>query len=525
MTYSRAPLPLFSFVDREGATAEDSLLMSPRALFTSMKRGLASHPLRGRSGPPGLELVVAVAVILALIPPFLTAHQWIAPEGLPGGGSPVGYAGVPIQLTKPLCGGPVALSISATPINGSAPLPVYFNSTTSGGCPPYNIHWEFGDGAEGSGTTANHTYFSAGVFHAWARASDTLHTNASAQTTVTVTGGSGGLQVRVQVLPSQGQAPLGVTCWANVTGENESGTPHIHWSFGDGGNGTGSPVQHVYLYVGNYTASATVWRDDGSPLTGSAKVVVTPSSIRPPPSLSLLATPSQVTAPSNVTIVARSNGPGGPYNLMLCFGDGSNCGVGPAGWDGSHAVVFVHTYLSAGAFTIDGSLNAANGSFLVRASTSVQVVAGPPLSLDGWLSPSKGVAPFISTFVVVVLGGTPPYSVQWNFGDGTYGSSIPGDSLSHTYVAAGVYPVRVVVHDASNTSAQFTPGTVSVSRVGTTGVSNPVIANSSVYLLAFLLLAAVGVGVIIGRWSVRRASVRRLRQEGEDLVREMERQR
>jgi PKD repeat protein len=55
---------------------------------------------------------------------------------------------------------------SATPEVGSAPLTVAFQANATGGTPPYNYSWAFGDGGMAFGDAPSHTYVSPGNFTA-----------------------------------------------------------------------------------------------------------------------------------------------------------------------------------------------------------------------------------------------------------------------------------------------------------------------------------------------------------------------
>src|SRR5207244_13306405 len=65
------------------------------------------------------------------------------------------------------------------------------------------------------------------------------------------------------------------------------------------------------------------------------------------------------------------------------------------------------------------------------------------------------------TFTSSETGGVPPYSLGWNFGDGTTGV---GGSAGHTYTSPGTYTVVFTVKDsASPQNTQTTSQSITVS--------------------------------------------------------------
>ena len=69
-----------------------------------------------------------------------------------------------------------------------------------------------------------------------------------------------------------------------------------------------------------------------------------------------------------------------------------------------------------------------------------------PLTMKLTGTPRSGDAPLSVTFNAVTKGGTQPYIVNYNFGDGT---SYEGKALIHTFQQAGHYNVTVTATDAS----------------------------------------------------------------------------
>jgi hypothetical protein len=86
------------------------------------------------------------------------------------------------------------------------------------------------------------------------------------------------------------------------------------------------------------------------------------------------------------------------------------------------------------------------------ASASMQVVvrATNSLVVDPKATPPAGLVPFTTVLASGARGGTPPYTVTWDFGDGQAGA---GDAIGHVYTFADTFTATVRVRDASGDSA------------------------------------------------------------------------
>jgi hypothetical protein len=80
----------------------------------------------------------------------------------------------------------------------------------------------------------------------------------------------------------------------------------------------------------------------------------------------------------------------------------------------------------------------------VTLETPTTPVANAPLAIKVSATPRSGMSPLSVTFDAVVTGGTGPYLVNYNFGDGT---SSEGQQLIHQFVNAGTFNVTVSATD------------------------------------------------------------------------------
>ena len=81
----------------------------------------------------------------------------------------------------------LAVTASATPTSGTAPLAVAFTGSATTGTPPYTFNWAFGDGATSTQQNPSHTYASVGTYTVSLMAQDTGgRTGYAAPLTITV---------------------------------------------------------------------------------------------------------------------------------------------------------------------------------------------------------------------------------------------------------------------------------------------------------------------------------------------------
>lgn len=295
--------------------------------------------------------------------------------------------------------------------------PVDFVVTTTGGTPPYQGLWSFGDGAISTDPNASHNYTSAGTYSASWTATDSVGGVAQDRSTVTV---DPLLAVTTSVSRQVADVGMGFAFSTSVTGGTDPDT--VNWSFGDGSSTDAADTSHAYAEPGTYLASVVVHDLSGSSTTSRILLRVNPDL-----NGTAAATGNQTTVDSTVGFVGAVVGGTAPYTYWWQFGDGD--------WGTGAAVS--HAYLYPGVFPAALTINDSVGaSMFYPMSITVQSVSNS----SGPISTSPGTG----------TGGAPPGGTHPTpVGNGSLGlptdiqhvggsmSSIPvGDAVIYAGVAA-----------------------------------------------------------------------------------------
>ncbi|WP_374088454.1 PKD domain-containing protein [Methylomicrobium lacus] len=142
----------------------------------------------------------------------------------------------------------------------------------------------------------------------------------------------------------------------------------------------------------------------------------------------------------------------GPYKVKFEWGDGSAAEEVQLG-AGVTAKSVGHQYLNAGSFSQKVTVIDANGTQKSSTAETIQVTAP---ALDAALSVSANAVvkgEQITAKAETITGGTSPYTVTFNWGDGsqseqeTLAAGVVAKSANHVYAVAGQYSLTITVAD------------------------------------------------------------------------------
>ncbi|RMG17040.1 MAG: PKD domain-containing protein [Deltaproteobacteria bacterium] len=224
-----------------------------------------------------------------------------------------------------------------------------------------------------------------------------------------------------------GEAPLTVAFEAEALG----GDPPVifRWRFGDGEESTERAVTHTYLQPGTYTVVLRATDADGDWDEDTLTVQVQPG----PLAARIDGTPLSGKAPLEVQFSSSVSGGVPPYVLAWDFGDGASSNLGAP----------VHTYATGGQYTVTFTVEDAEGT---QATEQLRVTVAdnetPAATVSA--SPTSGIAPLTVAFQGGAVGGNPPITYAWDFGDGKTSTT---QNPSHTYQMPGTYTAALTVSD------------------------------------------------------------------------------
>jgi len=283
------------------------------------------------------------------------------------------------------------------------------------------------------------------------------------------------------ILPgSAGYTNVSLVFIQTLTQLFDSHNPRINWVWWPAGTWTDTPC------AGTYGALQPANCPGGAGYSGGVGwanllnyVPVNGTTPRFPLSASFRFTPASANTLTKINFNGNVTGGIAPYRFFWIFGDGGT----------SSASSLSHTYGSPGQYVITLTvMDVLNRT--VTTSKILTVAAIAPLSGRFSFSPLTPSAETTVSFSAIGSGGVPPYSFNWDFGDGT---TTEGARPTHSYTNPGNYTVDLITSDSSEQTV-FTPQVVDVHvRPPTNRSANEGICLPCLFaLLPVLFLLGIG---------------------------------
>jgi PKD repeat protein len=298
-----------------------------------------------------------------------------------------------------------------------------FSANATGGVGAYTWLWDFGDGNNSTQTSPIYAYGSAGNRTVTVTVKDGLNNTQNCSFNISV---NEALNVSgCMADPNPTKVDYNTTFSANASGG--VGTYTWLWDFGDGNNSTAASPIYAYATAGNRTVTVTV-TDQVTSKDCSFNITVNP----PLDVTGCMADPNPTRVDYNTTFSATVTGGIGSYTYDWDFGDGNS----------SAEVSPIYAYASTDTYNV--TLTVTDERANVE-GCSFNLTVNPPLDVTGCMAdPNPTRVDYNTTFSVNITGGLPPYSYDWDFGDGNNSAEA---SPVYAYAAVGSYNVTINVTD------------------------------------------------------------------------------
>jgi len=256
---------------------------------------------------------------------------------------------------------PPVAGFSAVPTSGHRPLVVEFTDESTGEITSWS--WDFGDGGTSTLQNPSHTYETAGYFTVSLTVSGPGGSDTETKTnyiSVTELAPVAGFSAS----PRSGGTPLEV----QFTDESTGTVTSWSWDFGDGGTSTQQNPSHTYNSTGYFTVTLTVSGPGGSDTETKAGYI---HATEAAPVADFTASPGSGSLPLTVRFTDQSSG--AVTSWSWTFGDGAT----------STARSPLHTYISAGSFTVSLTVAGPGGSDVETKTNYIRVWAKEDVDQDG----------------------------------------------------------------------------------------------------------------------------------------------
>jgi PKD domain-containing protein len=162
---------------------------------------------------------------------------------------------------------PPTMRLQVGPNPTDVGLPVEFQAVVNGGTDPISGQWTIRYREQRAGLFANSTFSAPGSYPASFTAVDATGFVVTASVTIVVRSA-----LSISAGPSQSATDAGLPVSFAVTALGGTGFLSYDWSFGDGENGSGPSVGHVYTAAGIY--EPVVWVNDSAGAAATQRLAV-----------------------------------------------------------------------------------------------------------------------------------------------------------------------------------------------------------------------------------------------------------
>jgi len=340
---------------------------------------------------------------------------------------------------------PVEANFTANVTNGTAPLTVQFNDTSTG--TPEEWQWDFGDGNTSAEQDPVHVYAGPGNYTVTLEAINEFDNDTEVKEDyIMVEGVAEPLFANFTTNVTSGTAPLAV----QFNDTSEGSPTSSMWDFGDGNTSAERDPVHVYVEPGNYTVSLEVTNETATDTITREDYITVEATAE--------------TLSANFT----SNVTSGAAPLAVQFNDTST--GEPEAWewdfgDGNTSTEQNPTYVyEPGTYTVNLTVsNEAEQDTETQTNLiTVEESGAPGVSPEAGFTANQttGTAPLGVAFTDTSTGE--PETWQWDFGDGNTSTE---QNPMHAYLGPGTYTVNLTVSNPAGQDTESQPDLITVEEL------------------------------------------------------------
>ncbi|MDB5206583.1 MAG: hypothetical protein JWR72_1658 [Flavisolibacter sp.] len=342
---------------------------------------------------------------------------------------------------------PEAVKVGTRPVVNFSAVPnpvcafqnVSFTNLTTGGGTEYL--WLFGDGGTSTAQSPLHQYSDTGLF--------------SVMLYVKNNGCKDSLKIDslVRVKPPIAKFIEQNNCSDKLRftfTDRSLGATTWFWEFGDGNTSTQQSPVHVFPSYGTYTVKLTVTND-----TCSHQKIKILKIVNGTPDF--VALPTVACKGSVINFIADTTNAANIVRYQWNFGHGGAAGSG---------MTPSTIYRNAGVYPVSLTVTDIAGCISSTVKPNYITITGPTAKFAA--SNNTGCKGLTATFTDSSKsdGVSNIVSWRWNFGDGTIITTSSAQSVQHTYLTAGSFPVTLKVTDAGGCSDSLVlPALVNTSNI------------------------------------------------------------
>ncbi len=237
--------------------------------------------------------------------------------------------------------------------------------------------------------------------------------------------GTAGVQKPGAYFTASSDAAVGNQVNFDSSGSSCSNEPCVFaWNFGDGGTGTGTSPIHAYSASGSYQVTLTV--TDAFALKSSVTNTATAATVNTPPAASGLS--AAIVSGYGVSFTDNSSDAQDAVSALsvrVNWGDGSAVPTGPGG------MLFSHTYVTAGTYTITHTVTDSGG---LSASEKLRVSVPQKFSI------TAGTFPVLDGVTMILkYNGATKATCSTSGGSCTFQNMLPGTYTVQAYRSGYVF--------------------------------------------------------------------------------------